>query len=313
MSWAKRNLYFLVSCIIAVVLLGAAGWYCWTSYQANNANWDQLKGAYDTLKTLADKPIGPGNSEIDNIKAAKDQTEEVKKRVAEMEKLFKPIRSIPDTNHFTDRMLAFAIRDTVNQLRAAAQAKNVTLPVTTPEFAFSFSLQMAKTSYDPNSAEMLARQLGEVKAICDVLFNARVMALTSIQREKTSDDTNPNQTSTQPDYVDSISLTNGTTVISPYQISFECFTPQLGTVLASFANQPHTMVVKTLDIQPVDMVMGGGMGMGMEGGAYPGAYPGATTAQPQYRPGGLPTIIDEKKLKVIILLDIIKITPAPGR
>ena len=174
MSWAKRNIYFLVSCIIAVVLLGAAGWYCWSSYSANNSNWSQLESAYGKLKELADKPTGPGNDEVDNIKAAKEQTEQAKQRVLEMEKLFTPVRGIPETNKFNDRMLAFAVRETVSQLRSAAQAKTVTLP--NQDFAFSFSLQMGKTIYDANSAEMLSKEMGEVKTICDTLFGARVLA-----------------------------------------------------------------------------------------------------------------------------------------
>src|SRR6185312_14659703 len=199
--------------------------------------------------------------------------------------------------------LAFAVRETVGQLRAAAQAKSVTIPTMTPEFAFSFSLQMGKSGYDPNSAEMLARQLGEVKLICDTLFGARIQALDSIQRERTSDDVNPQGNITmQPDYTDSLSLTNGNMVISPYQVTFECFTPQLGTVLSSFANQSHTIVVKTLNIQPADQVggiEGPGGGYQAYGGAYQayggtygregGGYGAAATTPAPGRPGALPT------------------------
>jgi hypothetical protein len=67
----------------------------------------------------------------------------------------------------------------------------------------------------------------------------------------------------------------------------------------------------------VDAMMGG-----MEGGRemnnpYGNAYgniPYGAAAQPAASRGGaLQTIIDEKKLKVIMLLDFIKITPAQGR
>lgn len=323
MSWAKRNLYFLISCIVAVVLLGAAGWYCWSSRSAYNSNTAQLATDYGQLKTLADKKPGPGDDVVTNIETAKVQTGQAKQRVAELEKFFIPVRGIPDTNKISDRMLAFAVRETVGQLRAAAQAKSVTIPTTTPEFAFSFSLQMGKSGYDPNSAEMLAKQLGEVKMICDTLFGARILSLDAIQRERTSDDVNPQGNITmQPDYTDSLSLTNGNMVITPYQVQFQCFTPQLGTVLSSFANQSHTIVVKTLNIQPADQVGGmespgaiygtyqayGGT-YGREGGGYGAAM---TTPVPG-RPGALPTIIDEKKLKVIMLVDFIKITSAQGR
>jgi hypothetical protein len=321
MSWAKRNLYFLISCIVAVVLLGAAGWYCWTSYQANDANWAKLTEEYNQMRQLAGKNPGPGNDTVDNIKTAKDQTAQAKQRVAELEKFFTPVKSIPDTNKLDNRMLAFAVRETVSQLRRAAQDKGVVLPgAAVPgmgmpgvasDFAFSFSLQAGKTVYDPSAWEMLAKQMGEVKTICDTLFNARILNLDAIQRERTSDDANQ-QSGSQADYTDSISLTNGDTVITPYQITFECFTPQLGLVLASFANQSHTVVVKTLNVQPVDIMMGGMMGGMMEGGRD---MNGNIAGQPPVgvRPGTLPTIIDEKKLRVIMLLDFIKITPAPGR
>jgi len=286
-----------------------------------------LASDYGQLKTLADKKPGPGDDVVTNIETAKVQTRQARQRVVELEKFFIPVKGIPDTNKISDRMLAFAVRETVGQLRAAAQAKSVTIPTMTPEFAFSFSLQMGKSGYDPNSAEMLARQLGEVKLICDTLFGARIQALDSIQRERTSDDVNPQGNITmQPDYTDSLSLTNGNMVISPYQVTFECFTPQLGTVLSSFANQSHTIVVKTLNIQPADQVggiEGPGGGYQAYGGAYQayggtygregGGYGAAATTPAPGRPGALPTIIDEKKLKVMMLLDFIKITPAQGR
>jgi hypothetical protein len=321
MSWAKRNIYFLVCCIVAVVLLGAAGWYCWSSYSANNTNWDQLKAAYDQMKQFADKKPGPGNAEVDNIKAAKEQTEQARLRVAEMEKFFTPVKGIPDTNRFNDRMLAFAVRETVSQLRTAAQTKGVTIPNSNPEFAFSFSLQMGKTIYDTNSVEMLSKELGEVKTICDTLFGSRILALNSIQRERTADDASL-MGSSQPDYTDAISLTNGNIVIAPYQVTFECYTPQLGSVLSSFANYPHTIVVKTLNIQPADAAVGGMGGVGNYGSqaGYNGQMPSnpyasqaAAQPQPTVRGGALPTIIDEKRLRVMMLLDFVKILPAQGK
>ncbi len=71
MSWAKRNLYFLISGIVAVVLLGAAGWYCYSSWQSNSAKWDELQQDYTQLSQLATGPIT-----ISNIDSAKEQAEE---------------------------------------------------------------------------------------------------------------------------------------------------------------------------------------------------------------------------------------------
>jgi hypothetical protein len=270
------------------------------------------------MDAIAKKPAGAGNDTVNNIEAAKEQTKQVQARVEEMRKFFVPVRGIPNTNHFDDRMLAFAVRDTVSQLRAAAQSHNVTLPVSTPEFAFSFTLQAGKISYDPNSAEMLSKQLGEVKLVCDTLFACRINSLDAVQRERTADDSNPANGGSLGvnDYTDSISLTNGNVVITPYQVTFQCFTPELANVISSFANQQHTVVVKTLNIQPVDLMMGGDMGMA---GGYGGGYPGASgdrygaTPPPVVSGRGLPTVIDEKKLKVTMLLDFVKILPTQGR
>jgi hypothetical protein len=301
MSWAKRNLYFLISAIAAVVLLGAAGWYCYSASQSNNANWDQLQQAYSQLKTLADKNPGPGNDTVTNIDTARQQTREARQRVAEMEKFFTPVPGIPNTNHFNDRALAFALHDTISQLRSSAQAHNVTLPTSTPEFAFSFTLQAGKVIYDGNSLETLSRQLGEVKLVCETLFSARVSALDAVQRERTADDANPsNSGMSANDYTESTSLTNGNIIITPYQVTFECFTPELSAVISSFANQQHSVVVKTLNIQPVDL------NTAMENTAM-------TTTPMLAARGGLPTAVDEKKLKVIMLLDFVRILPAQGR
>jgi hypothetical protein len=301
MSWAKRNLYFLISGIVAIVLLGAAGWYCYSSWQSNNTNWDQLNQDYATLNNIVNKPIGAGNENINNIDAAREETKEAQDRVAVARKFFLPIPGIPNTNRLDDRTLAFAVRETVAQLRVSAAQHNVALPVVPSGFAFSFSLQEEKAVYDSQSLNQLSKQLGEIKAICDTLFSCRVASLDSIQRERTSDDINPGQSGGQPDYVDSVAVTNGNIVIAPYQVTFRCFTPELGAVLSSFANQSHTVVVKTLAIEPEDI-----------GPMNEGAMPPPTTPVYAMR-GGLPVVIDEKKLRVTMLLDLVKTLPQQGR
>jgi len=314
MSWAKRNLYFVVSCIAAVVLLGLAGWYAYSAYSSNSAHEEELKQDYEKLKTIANKNPGPGNDEVNNIEAAKAQTAQVRERVALMEKFFTPIPGIPNTNKIDDRVLSRAVHDTITQLRASALSHSVTIPVSNPEYAFSFTLQAGKTSYDPNSWEMLSKQLGEVKTICDTLFSSRVSAISSVQRERTADDANPANVGGN-DYCDATSLTNDNIVITPYQVTFDCFTPELGNVLSSFANQQHTIVVKTVNVQPAEAtmtpyapgMMGGGMGGGMGAGMGGDQLPVASSR------GGLPTAVDEKKLRVTMLVDFVKILPTQGR
>lgn len=300
MSWAKRNLYFLISGIVAVALLGAAGWYCYSAMQANSKNWDELNQDYNQLATYTSKTPNAGNDRVNNIDAARQQADQARQRVAAAEKYFLPIPSIPpSTNRLDDRALAFAVRETVAQLRSAAAEHNVVVPM---DFAFSFTLQEQKAVYDPNSWAQLSKELGEVRFICNTLFNCRVSTLDSIQREPTTDDANVNTggaTGGGLDYVSSVSVTNGSIVVAPYEVTFQCFTPELGAVLSAFANQSHTVIVKTLAVQPVEM---------MEPGMAPTANQYAMTAR-----NGLPVVIDEKKLKVTLALDLVKILPQPGR
>src|SRR5215469_112582 len=211
MSWAKRNLYFLISCIVAVVLLGAAGWYCYSEWQGNDQSWEALNQAYTQWKQLVDKPI---TANEENIHTARDQVKQIQALNGSLRQYLSPIAPIPNTGKLDDRALAPAIRDTIRQLRVNAGA-NITLP---PDYALSFSAQRDKTAYVPQSWGQLAQQLGEVKAICDILFSNRISSLDSIQRERTADDATA--TAQQPDYVDFVSVTNGNTVMTPYQVAF---------------------------------------------------------------------------------------------
>jgi hypothetical protein len=52
MPWIKRNLFFLIGGVVAVVLLGLAGFYCFSKWQLNNRNLADLDKAYEELKRI---------------------------------------------------------------------------------------------------------------------------------------------------------------------------------------------------------------------------------------------------------------------
>jgi hypothetical protein len=296
MPWVKRNLYFLISCVLALALLIGAGWYCYTGWQNNSDNLDKLTQAINELTQINNKQPGAGDGEkVDNIKTARDEAGEAQKRAQELGKFLAAIPPIPNTNKIEDQALASSVREMIRQLRLAAVSKNVGLP---PDYAFSFSAQREKATYAGPSLIPLSKQLGEVSAICDVLFQSRILSLESLQRERTVDDANAAQT----DYLDTTSVTNNGTVITPYQITFHCFTPELANVLAGFANRPYGMVVTSLVIAPEDMTPDANTT------PPPGTVPGMASTS-----GGLPLIVDERKLKVTMLLEIIKMNPGQGR
>jgi hypothetical protein len=78
MGWIKRNLFFTIGGIIALLLLGAAAFYDYKSWSHNSAALDRLNEIYGTLKELGDQKPSPGNAKIDNIKMAREQELEVR-------------------------------------------------------------------------------------------------------------------------------------------------------------------------------------------------------------------------------------------
>jgi hypothetical protein len=306
MSWVKRNLYFVISCVLAVALLLAAGWYCYSQWQASDEASGSLTTAYGQLNDFANKPITPST---ENIEAARNEAKQAQQLADGLQKRLVPIPSIPRTNVVDNRNFAFAVRDTIRQLATAAEANHVLLPA---DFAFSFTGQRDKAVYAAQSLDQLARELGEVKAICGVLLSNRIDSLEVLQRERTADDA---AGTTAQDYLDSLSVTNNNTIVSPYQVTFLCFDPALSGVLAGFANQPYGIIIRSMEVGPADQTTSGEPAMmpqipGGGGGERfgPGAPPPAVTTR-----GGLPVVIDEKKLRVTMLLELVRILPPAGK
>ena len=306
MSWAKRNLYFLISCVVAVALLLAAGWYAYSEWQGSDEASGLLTQAYAQLNDFGNKSVTPN---AENIDAAKKEAKQAQELADGLRKHLIPIPSIPNTNNVDDRILAAEVRNTVRQLTTAAEANHVNLAVL--DYGFSFSAQRDKVAYAASARDQLARELGEVKVICGVLFSNRIDSLDLLQRERTADDAAA--TTTQNDYLDALSVTNNDTIITPYQVSFSCFDAALSEVLAGFANQPYGIMVRTLEVTPVGETTGGELVMNPQipGGGERFIPPNPAT--PPTTRGGLPVVVDEKKLRVTMLLELVRIVPMPGK
>ena len=59
MGWIKRNLFFAIGGIVALLLLGAAGYYDYASWSQNAAAFDKLNEIYGQLKTLRRRKTRP--------------------------------------------------------------------------------------------------------------------------------------------------------------------------------------------------------------------------------------------------------------
>lgn len=375
MDWVKRNLGFVIGSVSAVALLLFSGFYLYSNSKKNNDARQQLTAEYKELQRLSNLSPHPGKGKVDNIRRAKQQREEVLQFMQKVAQGFKPIPAVPPSPRVTGEEFSAELRRTIDLLNRQANLSSVILPT---NYNFSFEAEKRLVKFAPGSLAPLAVQVGEVKAICGVLFSAKVNKLTGLRRVRVSPD---DRTGPISDYLREPSVTNDLAVISPYEISFESFSAELADVISGFASSPHAIVIKGMNVEPAKTSPAaagrlgtfaytpvtrapatpiyapatpayapattpapyGGIYGGMEGGGrtqirrptfrrpevmgageaepYGGApvqtYPPAYAATPDAyatAPGAVDasqTLIDEHPLSVTILLEVIKLLPAP--
>src|SRR6185295_9137325 len=98
MDWIKRNLGFVIGSVVALALLGAAGWYFYSAWKGNNETLAKLHEQYTNLDNLNRMKPHPGRPAqgTDNIKIAKDQQLQLKDFREQARKTFLAIPSIPE-------------------------------------------------------------------------------------------------------------------------------------------------------------------------------------------------------------------------
>lgn len=246
MEWIKRNLYFVIGSGVALVLMGLAGGYLYTGWARKSVAFEKLGQQYAELKRLYELNPNPGSDKVNNIRAAKEQQEQLRQfntRAAAHFALIPPLPPFEGTNKVTSEEFTSQLRRTLDQLQREAAAASVSLP---PKFAFSFSAQKDAMTFAPGSLNLLAVQLGEVKALCDAIFAAKVNALDGLRRERVSSDDAKGPPS---DYVEHKSVTNDLAVITPYEVTFRCFSAELAAFFNALHSGRHALLVKTINVE----------------------------------------------------------------
>jgi hypothetical protein len=248
MDWVKRNLTFVIGSAVALGLLIFSGWYLMSNSAKNDQVREELEAEYNELKRLHGLDPHPGKGDVNNIARAREQTRELDKFMAQVAGRFAPIPAIPPNQEVTGEQFSAALRRTLDTLTRRADNSSVKLPA---KYSFSFEAQKPLVRFDPGSLNRVAVQLGEVKAIADILIAARVNSLLGIRRERVSPD---DMRGPQTDYHSTASVTNDLAVISTYEVSFESFSTELAQVVSGFANSPYAMVVKAINVEPASAV-----------------------------------------------------------
>ena len=290
---------------------------------------------------MAGKP-----SQTDNVKLAKEQQQKLRQYLDQARKGFQTIPNIPEGSKVAGQEFITSLRHTIDQLQRSASNSSITLQ---NDYGFSFAAQRNQMKFQSTTLDPLAMQLGEVKAICDVLFQARINQLDYVRRERISPE---DSTGPVSDYVNQKSATNEMAVLSPYELKFRCFTPELASVLSGFSSSPYALLVKTINVdlapapevapegtptmvvpppmaqpvQPVTPLPSKGGRSQSEDAAFRARYglDGRRRPQPTPQPTapvvapapaptktGLQTVLDEKQLAVTLVLNVVKLLPPP--
>jgi len=256
MDWIKRNLYFVIGSAVALALMGLAGYYLYSKWQLNDEILGKLQEQYAKLKHFADAKPHPGSGKVDNIKTAKEQQQQLRAYIQKARQYFQscPPIPVPESAKLTSREFSSALSRTIDQLQRDATKASVVLPpkdASGQAYCFSFAAQSRSLNYAPGSLEPLSVQLAEIKAICTVLFQAKINSLDELRREKVSED---DARGPQTDYLPDKSTTNELAVVSPYEVTFRCFSSELAAVLAGFAGAPCGVMIKTINVEPAPAV-----------------------------------------------------------
>lgn len=316
MAWIKRNLLFCLAALVALAAVGGAGLYLLKNYQLRDEKKLKLSESYETLDRYCTMAPGPGDGKkMDNVKAAKDFNRQLQELIGRSGKYFRPIAPIPNSPQVSAAEFAAQLRETIRQMQRDAAGASVLLP---PQYDFSFSGIKKRITFAPGSLQPLSVQLGEVKAICNVLFAAKINSLDGLRRERVSPDDVE-----MADYIEDRSVTNELAILTPYEVTLHCFSGELASLLGGFAATPHGFIVARLIVEPA-----GSFGAATDpnasspfsamappprragGDEYTGeerpAVPVTVAAPPVILRGGQALVLNERLLKVSLRLSLVK-------
>jgi len=308
--WIKRNLFMAVGGFLALLLLGGGIFYLVGAIQKNNQIEEQLRQAQADLENLSGKAPSPHATNVD---AAKEELLKAQKAINQTHQFFLPLpverSSRQDFRSLLDKTIA--------ELQKKAAAAGVTLAST--NYGFSFSALRNETQFSPDSFPALPEQLAEVKAICDILFAAKVKPLVNLRRARVSvDDRELNA-----DYHELKITTNESAhaMLSPYEVTFLCLSAELAAAIEGFHRSPYGFLVQAIQVEPLEK-------QGVEPGAPPAVVPATTPPRPTAPPppgsprpvtrppppaAGTPpasdtlaTLFKEKRFKTTLLIQSIK-------
>jgi len=242
MAWIKRNLFFILSLVTGLSLTGYCGYlFFFSDLSQNAAVYTEFQGDQTRYNELQRKPAYPSDEHIKQVKA---ELAAVKDFEDQIHKSFSPYPTPPSED---EKGFSEYLEDTIAKLKASATNASVGLP---DDIAFGFTDLRGKLRYELADIPLWMQQLSEVKALCDVLFQARINSLALFRRVGVSSNdlfVTPNDT-----FPASMVIAS-TQTRTPYKVEFRCFSRELASVMESLARSSNFFIVKNIVVMPAGM------------------------------------------------------------
>jgi hypothetical protein len=271
MAWLKRNLVLVAGGVVALILLGGAGFFLYTKRQANNEVSALLVQAEQEFRQLMGR--NPSVSQ-ENIEAARTEQKRVSAMLEENRKHFGEFTSITNISSAEFKSL---LETTISGLNDLADGLGVRRP---SQFNYTFPEQRRSLVFDPADLVPWTHQLMEIKALCEVFYRARVHSVTGLRRA-------PIKTREAGYYilagVRPATNTVAGVVLTPYEVVFNGFSSELAVILDQLARAPHCFLVKNIDVQRAERSGLETSGEPTAAPGYPLAFPGVPAPDPAAR------------------------------
>lgn len=307
MNWIKRNIIFVASLAVALILMLLGGFLLFTSIQESSTLEEEYNTALASLQGIHSSPAHPGEGKINNLNIARTNLAALQGVLEEAKTIF---GTVTIQTNVSDVEFKARLENTIHELQQIANEKAIGLP---PDFSFTFASQRGKLSFSPGSVPGWLLQLSDVRAITDVLYAANVNAIDNIRRAAISTDEKGGTSEILP-----ITITTNEGALSlPYEVTFRCFSEELAAAMQGFVTSSNFLIVKTFSIEPAKLDSLGGTGTQTgnaqtpqllnrgqvlpTGGRVP---PGGVAARP---PSGLQPFLSEKQLSVTLAIDSVRL------
>ena len=217
---------------------------------------------------------------MDNISIGQRQIKDLGTFLGKARSAFLPVPSIPDNPKLSGQEFTADLLRTIDQMRRDCRGAGIAMPAS--NYNFSFDSIAPKVSFSPSSLQLLARQLGEVKVMSDVLAGAKINQIEGLRRVKVCNEDDPARFPN--DYLSQAVQTNDLAMLEPFELRLRCFSAELAGVMAGFANSPYGVIVKSINIEAVPPSADNTLSA--DGTPQPTAITPVFTPQPMPPPGG---------------------------